>query len=70
VITFDRIVGVLPCHVCGGGDQLAEDPQVRVGLRRWHVDLRRAVPQGAGEESAGGGVPLLGEIVTSMTWPY
>jgi hypothetical protein len=62
MIAFDRVVVVLLGHVCGGGDQVVENPQVWAGLVGGHFDRRRAVPQRPNEEPAGsGGVPLFGQ---------
>jgi len=60
MISFDEIVGVLPGHMGRGGDQFVQHPEVRAGLVRGHLDRRRPVAQGTGEEPAGGvAVPLL-----------
>jgi hypothetical protein len=62
MIAFDPVVVVLLGHVCRGGDQVVDHPQVRAGLIGGHLHRCRAVGQRPGEEPASGrGVPLLGQ---------
>jgi hypothetical protein len=53
VIGFDPVAGVLLGQVQGARDELVEDPQVRSRLVGGHLDRRRPMGQGPGEETAG-----------------
>ena len=59
MIGFNTIVRVLLGDVRCGRDKFVQHPQIGACLIGGHLDRRRPVPQGAGEEPAGRcGVPL------------